>query len=169
MFILEGDDWLEVDPQDPLLRTADATCGEDRSGPVSCVLERGDLLLWDSRVIHCSYPGRNLPGIEDVPSMATSENSENDSLAARGLIRACVLVCYMPHSKLSDTVRYFHTKTRQYFVRLLMVILSTLIDGWIFELPHFLSSSLIAAINRESRTEALREGRTLTHWVNKVS
>ena len=53
-------------------------------------LEAGDLMLWDSRTVHCSSPG-----IEP----AASSDAANPAL-----IRAASLVCMMPKSTASDEV-----------------------------------------------------------------
>ena len=55
-------------------------------GPITCHMEAGDLLLWDSRTVHCSNPGSG----EDLP--------DNE------LIRAISLICMMPRSKSNDEV-----------------------------------------------------------------
>ena len=54
--------------------------------PIICHLEAGDLLLWDSRTIHCSSPGLETPSFDD------------------NLFRAISLVCMMPKSKSNDKV-----------------------------------------------------------------
>ncbi|KAL7581812.1 hypothetical protein ACA910_022336 [Epithemia clementina (nom. ined.)] len=46
---LNGDDWMEVDPLDQTVLNPDKI--------ISCLLRPGDVLLWDSRTVHCSYPG----------------------------------------------------------------------------------------------------------------
>ena len=48
-------------------------------------MEAGDMLLWDSRTIHCSSPGDNSDAVPD-------------------LIRAASLVCMMPKSRSNDKV-----------------------------------------------------------------
>ena len=54
--------------------------------PIICHLEAGDLLLWDSRTIHCSSPGLETPSFNDQ------------------LFRAISLVCMMPKSKSNEKV-----------------------------------------------------------------
>ena len=54
---------------DPLLADAE---------PVICHMEPGDLMLWDSRTIHCSSPGMGTPDIDDR------------------LLRVASLICMMP-------------------------------------------------------------------------
>lgn len=49
--------------------------------PIMCHMEAGDLLLWDSRTIHCSAPSLMTP----------SQDQE--------LLRAASLICMMPRSK----------------------------------------------------------------------
>lgn len=55
--------------------------------PIMCHLEVGDMLLWDSRTIHCSGPGL------EPPPKASPE-----------LMRAVSLVCMMPRSKCTEDV-----------------------------------------------------------------
>jgi hypothetical protein len=96
------DDWVEVDPADTVL------VGADR--PVLCCrLEAGDMLIWDSRVVHCSCPGA-LPEDADYNDesqsadsvAAAAESCAAIAAAARGLVRACVLVTMMPRARASD-------------------------------------------------------------------
>jgi len=67
-------DHFRYPPNDPLLIN-------NNNKPIMCHLEVGDLLLWDSRTIHCSGPG-----LAD-PSPRTQ------------LMRAISLVCMMPRHK----------------------------------------------------------------------
>lgn len=54
--------------------------------PITCHMEAGDLLLWDSRTVHCSSPGsgHEFPGNE--------------------LVRAISLICMMPRSRSNEEV-----------------------------------------------------------------
>ena len=54
--------------------------------PIMCHMEAGDLLLWDSRTIHCSAPSLTTP----------SRDNE--------LLRAASLICMMPRSKSNEDV-----------------------------------------------------------------
>jgi hypothetical protein len=54
--------------------------------PVMCHMEAGDLLLWDSRTIHCSAPSLTKPSRDDE------------------LLRAASLICMMPRSKSNPAV-----------------------------------------------------------------
>lgn len=58
--------------------------------PVMCHMEPGDMMLWDSRTVHCSSPG-----LEPAPP---------SDPATPSLIRAASLVCMMPKSRASDEV-----------------------------------------------------------------
>ena len=58
--------------------------------PIMAHLEAGDLMLWDSRTVHCSSPG-----IEPAAPVDAAKPS---------LIRAASLVCMMPKSSASDEV-----------------------------------------------------------------
>lgn len=70
-------DHFRFPKNDPLL--ADA-------GPIMPNLHPGDLLLWDSRTIHCSAPGQG-----EAPSI-------------EGLLRAASLICMMPKEKSNPKV-----------------------------------------------------------------
>lgn len=54
--------------------------------PIMCHMEAGDMLLWDSRTIHCSAPSLVRPTQDDA------------------LLRAASLVCMMPRSKSNPAV-----------------------------------------------------------------
>lgn len=69
------DDWLEIDPNDGMLETKRV---------ISCLLAPGDLLIWDSRTVHCSYR-------EDF-----EESSASVFDSQFGLIRAAGLVNMIP-------------------------------------------------------------------------
>ena len=58
--------------------------------PIMAHMEAGDMMLWDSRTVHCSSPGLE-PAKATDPSMPA-------------LIRAASLVCMMPKSKANDDV-----------------------------------------------------------------
>jgi len=55
--------------------------------PIMCHMEVGDMLLWDSRTIHCSGPGLSDP--ESKPE----------------LMRAVSLICMMPRDRCPEEVR----------------------------------------------------------------
>jgi ectoine hydroxylase-related dioxygenase (phytanoyl-CoA dioxygenase family) len=57
--------------------------------PIMCHMEAGDMMLWDSRTVHCSSPG---PG------------PELDAGAAPALLRVASLVCMMPRARSNDEV-----------------------------------------------------------------
>ena len=58
--------------------------------PIMAHMEAGDMMLWDSRTVHCSSPG--------IEPAAASDPS------APALIRAASLVCMMPRSKATADV-----------------------------------------------------------------
>ena len=58
--------------------------------PIMCHLEAGDLMLWDSRTVHCSSPG--------------IEPAAADQSVQPSLIRAASLVCMMPKSSAPEDV-----------------------------------------------------------------
>ena len=97
---LNGDDWLEIRGDDPILKAY-----SDNHDIVMNSLLPGDILLWDSRVMHCSSPGT-----------ASSQDTERPHIT-----RAAVLVTMVDASTVQDDVR-------------------------------------------ERRREAVKEGKTGTHW-----
>lgn len=78
------DDWLEVDPTDTQILQP--------QNVISCLLRPGDVLLWDSRTVHCSNPG-----IEEseIPKFCKE---------SCGLIRAGVMVSMLPANRISPRV-----------------------------------------------------------------
>lgn len=78
---LNEEDWMEIDPNDDIALCPDQV--------VSLCLKAGDMLLWDSRMIHCSYPPKHTPSPIDT--------------IERGLfLRAASLVSMMPREKVSQ-------------------------------------------------------------------
>jgi len=59
--------------------------------PVMCHMEAGDMMLWDSRTVHCSSPG-----LEPAP--------EADPAEAPALLRVASLVCMMPKARSNEEV-----------------------------------------------------------------
>jgi hypothetical protein len=82
---LQGDDWLEIDPHDEVLL--------DPRKIVSLQLHAGDLLLWDSRVVHCSYPALSPP---------TTRSTTAIHGPGRDLVRAAWAVTYIPQSSVTS-------------------------------------------------------------------
>lgn len=133
---IDGDDWLEIDQFDDVML--------DPTKVISCLLGPGDVLIWDSRLVHCSYPPTgtsttdqgNLRGdgiscrfIDDNHVPNRDESNEILALSMKekyGLIRCAGLVNMIPRSKITQQVRY-------------------------------------------QRIQAIHHCRTLTHWVDKVS
>lgn len=78
---VNGDDWLEVDPDDEQVLHPERI--------LSLLLRPGDFLLWDSRVAHCSYP-----------PLATAAGAAS---SPDFLIRAATLVSMMPANSASPS------------------------------------------------------------------
>jgi hypothetical protein len=81
---LEGGDWMEI-PHD------DNKIFQDEKNILTCQLGPGDMLLWDSRTVHCSYPGHS-----NVEADSDLVDYNDLRAAANGLIRAATLVSMMP-------------------------------------------------------------------------
>jgi Phytanoyl-CoA dioxygenase (PhyH) len=79
------DDWLEIDPNDGVLL--------DPRRIVTLLLNAGDVLLWDSRVAHCSYP-------PIASSSVASQQTTN-----HGFLRAATLVTMVPCNVVSEQVK----------------------------------------------------------------
>mmetsp|Transcript_42573 Transcript_42573/g.47591 ORF Transcript_42573/g.47591 Transcript_42573/m.47591 type:complete len:498 (+) Transcript_42573:348-1841(+) len=115
---INGDDWLEIDPNDTLLQ---------KESTVMCLLGPGDMIVWDSRLIHCSYPGKPMPSsTNNEYEISMEEEEEGNELKRQGLVRAAGLVNMIPRSKCSIGVH-------------------------------------------SQRIQAIKNARTLTHWVDKAS
>ena len=80
---LGDEDWLEIDPNDDVLRLGRV---------VMCLLDPGDVLIWDSRTIHCSFREQS----------ERSELVEFDS--QHGLVRAAGLVNMVPRGECSRKI-----------------------------------------------------------------
>ena len=112
---INGDDWLEIDPND-------RTILGNPENIICCLLQAGDVLLWDSRVVHCSHPPSRQHTKENKKHNDNNEANTNECT----LIRGAGLINMIPSSNVN-----FMTK--------------------------------------QSRVEATKSLRTLTHWVNKAS
>jgi hypothetical protein len=91
---LGEEDWMEIDPNDSLLLQPQSN--------VTCLLGPGDMILWDSRTIHCSNPKENTissstdrEGGVKIPAIEKS---------AHGLIRAAAAVSMMPTNRATSSV-----------------------------------------------------------------
>ena len=78
---IKGDDWLEIDPNDDFLFQSGSV--------ITCLLNPGDVLIWDSRTVHCSCPGER----------KVLESSMS------GLVRAAGLVNMIPRKRCSQVNR----------------------------------------------------------------
>jgi len=171
---INGDDWLEIDPRDTtLLPSLSASGSSDNSnGPsveerfcnsesncvpedahtrmevIMCLLGAGDMIVWDSRTVHCSHPGEieletdtdkdksshcNFHGVN-----ALHMNGDDDESAhivqqqhQQGLVRLAGLVNMVPEEVLEKSTN-IHTM-------------------------------------RARRLQAVESARTLTHWVDKCA
>jgi hypothetical protein len=82
-----SDDWLEIDPTDAVLL--------DPSAILMLELGQGDVLLWDSRTVHCSYP--------PDPEVAAERTVPSTS----GLLRAATLVNMVPAGSVASRATRF--------------------------------------------------------------
>lgn len=87
---LDGDDWLEIDPNDELLLSRPV---------ITCLLEPGDVLIWDSRTVHCSYREKTTKTDE------RRHYKDKRAFASQyGLVRAAALVNMIPRRQVSSEV-----------------------------------------------------------------
>jgi hypothetical protein len=100
---LQGDDWMEI-PHDDDIILQDANL-------LSCLLSPGDMLLWDSRTVHCSYPGSLTEENATVNAAAEGGHWSGVQEAANGLIRAVALVSMMPTERATRDILEQRRKT----------------------------------------------------------
>ncbi|CAJ1942452.1 unnamed protein product [Cylindrotheca closterium] len=86
---LGSEDWMEIDPNDEIILQNEAI--------VTCLLKPGDMIIWDSRTVHCSNRGYG-----DINRSGTNQNRLEE--AAHGLIRAATAVSMMPTDSVSSTI-----------------------------------------------------------------
>lgn len=72
-----NDDWLEIDPLDKQLLHPNRV--------ISILLGAGDILLWDSRVAHCSFPPQ-------TSKSSTQSNDSRNNCSHNNFVRAATLV-----------------------------------------------------------------------------
>jgi hypothetical protein len=92
---LNGDDWMEV------VRDDDGAF--EKREILCCQLQPGDVLVWDSRTIHCSFPGPLLLN-DDHNIGSSSKDATSMSHEFRGLTRAATLVSMMPAERATPEV-----------------------------------------------------------------
>lgn len=91
---IHGDDWLEIPNTDDGIFHGRQI--------VSCQLQPGDILLWDSRAVHCSYPGERSNGGAVPKRLYDNDVSAyNDS---DQLVWAATLVSKMPRDRATNEV-----------------------------------------------------------------
>lgn len=94
------DDWMEIDPNDSLVL-------DNGESILACLLGAGDMMLWDSRTVHCSYPGNYKINEIETPPNISSSNLKEEALSSKTtskLIRAATLVCMMPAKHISEDI-----------------------------------------------------------------
>lgn len=129
---IDGDDWLEIDPYDEELL--------DPENVIACMLKPGDVLVWDSRLVHCSYPGTaNDTNVE----LSKKEFAETAIGSGGSIVGADIDVL----SSLSN---------RRNLQRVAGLINMT-------------KRSKVSEKIRCQRKEAINRCRTLTHWVDKAA
>jgi Phytanoyl-CoA dioxygenase (PhyH) len=99
---LNGDDWLEIDPFDEHLLCP--------NNVVSICLKAGDMLLWDSRMVHCSYPpsssatNKQQQEQQQQPQEQQQQQEQQQvkkPTAGPLFLRAATLVSMMPRREIS--------------------------------------------------------------------
>lgn len=126
---MDGDDWFALPRHDPMLHKSIRTTSmmkengtEQQEDLMVCTvaLEAGDLLLWDSRTVHCSSPGSDGRPLavndSDSSESATRKPQSGDNAGSleadsrytpKGgvgapLLRAAVMVCMAPIDRLAS-------------------------------------------------------------------
>jgi len=92
-------DFVPVDEHDPILRTA-----ENEPSLICC--QAGDLILWDSRTVHCNTPGTEAPILPEEDTTVEPGISDGDfaSSSSIPLLRLACYVCMTPRKMASQEV-----------------------------------------------------------------
>lgn len=89
---LGNEDWMEIDPNDAELLNPNSI--------LTCLLNPGDMILWDSRTVHCSNPRSQ----EATNNQVINNESLLVNESAHGLLRAAAAVCMMPASNADASI-----------------------------------------------------------------
>ena len=143
---LKGDDWMEIDPHDSVVLQPEKI--------LTCLLDAGDLLLWDSRTVHCSYPPPKAAG--QKPAHASFHDiSTNKQGKEAGMVSG-----WTKKSQRHTLIRAATTVTMMPAVDIPIRVLE--------ERRHCCSYSMEQNATSSSSPPLSLPFRTLTHWVNKV-
>ena len=170
---INGDDWLEIDPNDKVLLQPEKV--------VMCLLQPGDLLLWDSRLVHCSYPP--LKDNDNNAHNGDEISCRKDDAGLSSLLRAATTITMMPTQLVLSTLMNAATVTNKRTSpppqqqQDDVTTKEATIQPDNFDNHNDLDEALTAAAAttvalfrqlQEQRVQAVNSYRTLTHWVNKV-
>ena len=92
-----GDDWMEIDGNDSVIFDTRKRENSELCGPVMLELLEGDVLLWDSRIVHCSNSGLQAAG--------RSGGGGGGGGGGASITRAAALVTMYPKDRVSEEVR----------------------------------------------------------------
>lgn len=145
-----SDDWLEIDPNDRILLHP--------SRIVTLLLGTGDMLLWDSRVAHCSYPARSEWRITAGNGTSNDNNGQPNS--------ACPQKASTPTGPantvgVSDEVETSSVHCQRQDQNKGFLRAATLVS--------MVPASTISKTVLRLRRDAVDCSRTLSHWVDKVA
>lgn len=86
-------DYVSVEHTDPIFKLAE---------PVLVCAKAGDLILWDSRTIHCNTPALHMAKYNEDPlSFKQTQNSDASGGDSTELLRLVAYVCMVPRSHAS--------------------------------------------------------------------
>ena len=87
---LAGDDWMEIDPKDTKIFWSGSA--------ITCLLDPGDVLIWDSRTVHCSFREK-VEKLDKVAEAARSSMNRNRFESQLGLVCTAGLVNMIPQRR----------------------------------------------------------------------
>ena len=185
---VDGDDWFALPRHDPMLRASHTSMKgydglkKEEHSVCTVALEAGDMLLWDSRTVHCSSPGSDGRPIahdnfsdtvrNEAQSLNYADGQDVDAVytpeggLGAPLLRAAVMVCMTPVDRLARAAALDRKRTAD--------VTST--STGTTTNPNSSTSTNASAAGDEllinlfrQRKEAVEQGWTTPHWPHKAS
>lgn len=186
-----GDDWFALPQHDPMLRASRTSMkgsdGRKKEEHLVCTvaLKAGDMLLWDSRTVHCSSPGSDGRPIADGNDFSETVRNEAQSLndadgqgadavyAPKGhsgapLLRAAVMVCMAPVDQLARAAAFDRKRTADASADSTATAANTICCTSTKNNTSAADEAFLSNLFQQ-RKEAVEQGWTTPHWPHKAT